>query len=189
MRFVQRYYRSRGESMLQLLGVLIIVAISISVLIPVFSLAPWVPAPRESLRKILDVASIKPGDRFYELGSGDGRVVICAAKEFGAKATGIELSLPLYIHSAFKCLLSRSQANIVFGNLFKHNLSDADVIYVYGLPHALKDRLRGKLENECKPGTRVISFMFEIEGWIPAKVQPLPGQALSRDMIVRLYVI
>jgi hypothetical protein len=174
---------------LQIIGVLIVVAIFFSILISSISIAPWVPSPKKHLRQILGIANIKPGERFYDLGSGDGRAVICAAKDFGARATGIELSLPLFVSSTIKCFFSRGQSNIILGNLFKRDFSDADVIYIYGTPQAMENRLRAKIEKECKPGTRIVTFVFEFPGWKPVAVELLPRKIFNKDMAIMLYVL
>jgi len=175
---------------LQIIAALIVVAIFLSMLISSISFAPWVPSPKEYLRQILGIADIKPGERFYDLGSGDGRAVICAAKDFGARATGIELSLPLFFSSTIKCLFSPGKTNIILGNLFKRDFSDADVIYVYGTPQAMENRLREKIEKECKPGTRIVTFVFEFISWKPVKIELLPGKIFNnKDMAIMLYVL
>jgi hypothetical protein len=169
---------------------LVLFALLLSMFIPALSFAPWVPSPMKHLKRAFDLAKIKPGERFYDLGCGDGRAVVYAAKHFGAKATGIELAFPLYIAANIRVLLARARgATIVFGNLFKRDLSDADVIYVYGMPSELTGRLREKLERECKRGTRVISFVFEIKGWQPTAVdRPATGNR-RKDIAVTLYVL
>ncbi len=174
----------------QLIVFIIIAIVFISMLIAMVSFAPWVPSPKEYLLKILEMANIKPDERFYDLGCGDGRVVILAARNFGARATGIELAIPRYISAFFVCLVSKTpKANIVLGNLFNHNISDADIIYVYGMPHALEKRLSQKLVQECKSGTRVISFMFEIKGWVPTASITFPGNLHNQEIIARLYIL
>src|SRR5438105_15251344 len=103
--------------------------------IAAISFAPWVPSPMKHVKRAFDLAKVKSGERFYDLGCGDGRTVIYAAKHFGAISTGIELAFPLYIAANIRVLLARApHARIVFGNLFTHDLSDADVIDVYGMP-------------------------------------------------------
>lgn len=171
--------------------IFLIIAVSfISMLMAIVSFAPWIPSPKDHLQDILQMANIKSGERFYDLGCGDGRVVIFAAKHFGAKATGIELALPKYVSAFYNCLISKTpNANIIFGNLFKRNISDADVIYIYGTPHALEKRITEKLKRECKPGTRVISFMFEIKEWNAINTKSFPDDLHNQQIIARLYSI
>jgi SAM-dependent methyltransferase len=167
----------------------VLMVLLLSMLFAALSLAPWVPSPSKYLKRALGLAQIKPGERFYELGCGDGRATIYAAKHFGAKATGIELAFPLFVAAKIRALLSRApDVNIRFGDLFKIDLSDADVIYVYGMPKVLENRLREKLERECKSGTRVISFMFEIKGWEVVAVDRQEGTR-GREVPVMLYVL
>src|SRR5437016_4586487 len=111
---------------------IILFLLALSMMIAAFSLAPWVPSPKKYVERGLELAKIKPGERFYDLGCGDGRTVVHAAKHFGASATGIELAFPLFVAAKVRVFLSRVKtANILFGDLFKRDLSDADVIYVY----------------------------------------------------------
>jgi len=163
----------------------------LSMLVAAISFAPWVPMPMKHLKRAFGLVNVQPGERFYDLGCGDGRSVVYAAKQFGAKATGIELAFPLFLAAKAYVFFSRAKgANIAFGNLFKYDLSDADVIYVFGMPGALAGRLREKIERECKPGTRIVSMMFEIQGWQPVKVDRLPGQKAKRKEVpVMLYVL
>lgn len=159
----------------------------VSMLIAAFSFAPWAPSHNMHLKRALNLAQLKVGEQFYDLGCGDGRVVICAAKEFNAEAIGIEYALPLYIAAKIRVKLSGAKnAHIVFGDLFRLDLSNADVIYVYGMPNALEHKLRTKLETECKPGTRIVSFMFEIRGWKPISVDHAKGR-WKKDVPLALY--
>src|SRR5258706_14861810 len=98
---------------------MILFALILSMFIAAISFAPWVPYTMKHVKRAFDLAKVKPGERFYDLGCGDGRTVIYAAKHFGAVATGIELAFPLYIVANIRVLLARVQhAKIVFGNLF-----------------------------------------------------------------------
>jgi len=163
----------------------------LSMFIAAISFAPWVPSLPKDFSRAFHLVNLKPGERFYDLGCGDGRTVAYAAKHFKAKATGIELAFPLFVAAWIRIWLSNEQqrADIKFGNLFKHNLADADAIYVYGMPSELAGRLRKKLESECKPGTRVISYVFEIKGWEPAAMDCRMTGNPRKDVPVRLYVL
>ncbi len=165
----------------------VLLVMLISMLYAAFSFAPWAPSRSIHVKRALTLAELKPGEYFYDLGCGDGRTVIYATKLFGAKAKGIELAFPMFLIARFRVWLSKApNANIVFGDLFREDLSNADVIYVYGMPNALEHKLRTKLESECKPGTRIVSFMFEIRGWKPVTIDHAPGR-WKKDVPIALY--
>jgi precorrin-6B methylase 2 len=131
-------------------------------------LAPYVPSPMLIVDRMLEVARIKPGEKLYDLGSGDGRVVIAAAQKYEAKAVGIELSQRLVRSSQeeIKRLGLTEKASIVHGDVFDTDLSDADVVILY-LMRDSNNTLKPKLEKALKPGARVVSHDYEIEGWKP----------------------
>lgn len=142
----------------------------ISLGIGALSFAPWVPMRKRDLERVVRLAEAKSGEIFYDLGCGDGRTVLAIAKQSGVKAIGIELAFPMYAVCKIRQWLSRSKAQFLWRNLFHTDISNADVIYVFGMPKKLADRFRKKLEQECKPGTRVLSYVFTIEGWTPEVV-------------------
>ncbi len=150
------------------------------------SFAPWVPAWKKDLPRIFKLADIKPGQVFYELGCGDGRLIFYASKVCQAKAIGLEISLPMFLICKFRQILKRDK-NVTFKykNLFKQNLSDADVVYFFGMPDKISKKLKKKLENELKPGTRVISYAFAISGWEPETVSK-PGPV---DIAIYSYIM
>ena len=129
-------------------------------------LAPYVPSPHQIVDRMLELAKIKPGEKLYDLGSGDGRVVIAAAQKYEAKAVGIELSNRLVKSSQeeIKRLGLSANASVVHGDVFDADLSDADVVILY-LMRDSNNTLKPKLEKMLKPGARVISHDYEIEGW------------------------
>ncbi|MCA9373650.1 50S ribosomal protein L11 methyltransferase [Candidatus Peregrinibacteria bacterium] len=133
--------------------------------------APFVPTPMGAVEKMLKVSKIKKGDKVYDIGCGDGRVVYLAANKHEANATGFELSPFVFIFAKIRQLLWRSKAKIQFAN-FKHkNLSDADIIFCYLLPETLL-KLEPKLSKELKPGARIISYAFPIASWEEVKKHP-----------------
>ncbi len=155
-----------------------------SFMIAAWSMAPWVPAWKKDLPRIFSLAQLQPGETFYDLGCGNGKVVLCAGEMYQAKATGIELALPLYLVCKVRQVMYRNP-NIAFrfGNLFSQDISDADVVYVFGMPDKLSARLRKKLEAELKPGTRVVSYVFPIGDLAPIHIdKPNPD-----DVSIYLY--
>ena len=128
----------------------------------------WQPTPIDRVREMLSMADVKPGDTVYDLGSGDGRIIAVAAKEFGARAVGIEIDPVRVLLSRLRIRGLRDVA-VVRGNFFKADLGDATVVTLFqraGTNNALRD----KFVSELKPGSRVVSFVYDIEGWTPSKV-------------------
>jgi predicted RNA methylase len=134
-------------------------------------IAPFVPSPVLVIQHMLKLADLRAGEVFFDLGSGDGRTVIMAAKAFGARAVGVELREDL----AKKALSTihdnglENRVTIVNGDMFGVNLSSADVIFLY-LTTSANEKIREKLEAELKKGVRVVSHDYEIVGWKPVKV-------------------
>lgn len=130
---------------------------------------PYVPTHEKVVAEMLTVAKVKKSDVLYDLGSGDGRIVITAAKKFGTRGTGIEL-LPLLVReareNAEKAGVSQL-AKFVEGDIFEANISDATVVTLYLLP-AVNMKLRPKL-LALRPGTRIVSHNYDMEDWKPEK--------------------
>jgi len=121
---------------------------------------------------MLILAQLKPGEVFFDLGAGDGRTVIMAAKEFGARAVGVELREDLAkraLSSVYEEGL-QDRVTIVNGDMFNVDLSQADVVFLY-LTTSANEKIKPKLETELKPGARVVSHDYEIVGWKPVKVE------------------
>jgi ubiquinone/menaquinone biosynthesis C-methylase UbiE len=135
------------------------------------SIAPFVQTPVEVAKKMLEISQIRSGEVLYDLGCGDGRLIILAAKEIGARATGIELREDLIerARTEIKRLNLEGKVNVIQGNFFDVPISDADVVTLY-LTSSANERLRPKLEAELKAGARVISHDFKVPGWKPRAV-------------------
>jgi cyclopropane fatty-acyl-phospholipid synthase-like methyltransferase len=115
---------------------------------------------------MLQLAQVSPADLVYDLGSGDGRIVIMAAQKFGARAVGVELDPDLYKQSAarIKELGLEQRAQILHDNMFKIDVHRATVVTLYLLT-AVNERLRPLLEKQLRSGARVVSHDFQIPGW------------------------
>jgi predicted RNA methylase len=126
---------------------------------------PWIPSSRKAVRQMLDLAEIKPDELVYDLGCGDGRIIIAAAKKYQARAVGIEIDPTrwLWCQLLITILGLRGQVRIIFGDLFQQDLSEADVVVCYLLPETTK-KLQDKLLKELQPDTRVVSNTFIFPG-------------------------
>ncbi len=140
--------------------------VMLSISMGAISLAPFVPTRKRDLPRIFSLAKLRPGEIFYDLGCGNGRVVFGAGK-IGAKAIGVEVALPAYLYCRLAQLVRRANnISFSFGDLYKKNISEADAVYLFGMPAAIgAERLKNKLTQELKPGVRVISYVFPIKGW------------------------
>ncbi len=128
--------------------------------------APYIPTQMELIEKTLAKAKVKKGKKFYELGSGDGRVVYVAAR-MGAQATGIEQSLLRVIYSKYKAKKLRlTKAAFIHGNIFSRKYTDADVVYIFLLKPAVV-RLENKLYAELKKGAIIITQRYHFQSWQP----------------------
>ena len=134
-------------------------------------IAPFVATPTPVVRQMLVLAELKPGEILYDLGSGDGRAVIMAAKDFGAKSMGVELREDLVKRALSNIheLGLETKAQILQNDIFKVNLSQADVVFLY-LTTSANEKVKPKLETELKPGARIVSHDYEILGWKPSKI-------------------
>ena len=135
--------------------------LKISILWPYKYSVPWVPAPIPIVHQMLQLAKVGPEDRVYDLGCGDGRIIITAVREYGARAVGIELDLFRYLwcQILITVLRLRSRASIVYGNFFEQDLHDANVITCY-LQQSTNEALQSKFKQELQPGTRLVSHNF-----------------------------
>ncbi|MEM2094364.1 MAG: class I SAM-dependent methyltransferase [Candidatus Bathyarchaeia archaeon] len=133
--------------------------------------AAYVPTPEPVVRRMLEMAELKPGETLYDLGSGDGRIVAAAARDFGANAVGVEIDKSLVSLSRRNIAAQNlgERAKIIHGNFYYADLRNADVVTLY-LRQNTNDRLAAKFKKELRPGTRIVSYTFVMTGWTPAKV-------------------
>src|SRR5918997_5475926 len=137
----------------------------------------YVPTPEEVVEAMLQVANVTKNDIVYDLGSGDGRIPITAAKKYGARAIGIDID-PQRVKEANENLKQAGvSGNVKFLNqdLFETNLSEASVVTLYLLP-SLNIKLMPKLMKELKPGTRIVSHAFDMGDWKPEKELDVDGR-------------
>ena len=151
-------------------------------------LAPYYPTPETIVQKMLQLGGLKAGEKMFDLGSGDGRIVIMAAEKFHASAVGIKLDKELYRESMDKIQSLRLQktARIINGDILQQDYSSADLITVYLLPLS-NDKVRPILDKQLKKGTRVVAHDFEFKDWKPEKVEPIEDDGEGRSHTLYLY--
>lgn len=151
-------------------------------------LAPFYPTPEIVVAKMLELGELKAGEKMFDLGSGDGRIVIMAAQRFQADATGVELDKSLARQSTerIRKLGLEKSARIVNGDLLKQDYSGADLITVYLLPLS-NDKVQPLLDRELKKGARVVAHDFEFRGWTAAKVETIEDDGEGRSHKLYLY--
>jgi SAM-dependent methyltransferase len=139
--------------------------VGISIFGPGLRGAPWVPTPMHLVHRMLAMAEVAPGDVVYDLGCGDGRLILAAAQDYGARAVGVEIDLLRYLWCRRRIIALglQDRVQVIRGDLFEQDLSDADVVTCY-LLQTTNDRLEGKLERELEPGARVVSHSFTFPG-------------------------
>src|SRR3954470_13807496 len=128
-------------------------------------LAPYYPTPETIVQKMLQLGGLKAGEKLFDLGSGDGRIVIIAAQKFHAEAIGVELDKDLCRQSIAKIqkLGLEKNAHILNGDLLKQNYSSADLVTVYLLPESIDNKVQPLLEKQLKKGARVVAHDFEFK--------------------------
>ena len=133
----------------------------VSILWPGLRGAPWMPTRLRTVRKMLDLAEVGPGDLVYDLGCGDGRTIVTAARRYGARAVGVEIDPLRYVwcQAVITLLGLRDRVRVVYGDFFAQDLGEADVVTCY-LLDSTNRKLQKKLLSELAPNTRVVSHMF-----------------------------
>jgi SAM-dependent methyltransferase len=152
------------------------------------SLAPYVVSPQQIVDRMLELADIKPGETLYDLGSGDGRVLITAVQRYRAKAVGIEISEVLVksTNERIQKFGLANDARVIQGDLLQVDLSPADIVTIY-LATDSNEILRPNLEKYLRPGARVVSHDYVVPGWKPKFVdKDLPD---ARGHVIYLYQI
>jgi precorrin-6B methylase 2 len=139
----------------------------------------YVPTPPEVVEAMLKVANVKAGDVVYDLGCGDGRIVVTAAQKYGARGVGIDID-PQRIKEANENVQKAGvgdKVKIMQADLFETSLSEATVVTLYLLP-SLNVKLMPKLMKELKPGTRIVSHAFDMGDWKPEQTINVDGRTV-----------
>ena len=168
--------------LLFLLAVLLVLLVGgVFMIVSFFTGAPYVGMSRRALDDIVRLSGLRAGQTLVDLGSGDGRVML-AAMRVGVRAVGYELNPVLCAVTWLRMrLLGRERAQlgrVVCRNFWHVDLREADAVMVDGMPHIM-DRLQRKIQTECRPGTRVVSFAFTFPGW----------KLVEQKDRVRVYVV
>jgi hypothetical protein len=150
------------------LGLIFLLISVLWLIIPALYGVPWVPTREKRIRKALQLAKLQPGETLYDLGAGDGRVLLMAVKEFGAQAVGIEIGPVQCVLGWLRIFISgsRHKAQMRCGNFYRADVAEADVVFVY-LTSAQTSRLQKKLTQELQPGARVVSIAADFPDWQP----------------------
>jgi protein-L-isoaspartate O-methyltransferase len=152
-------------------------------------LAPYYPTPETVVEKMLQLGGLKAGETMYDLGSGDGRIVIMAARKFHAQAVGVELDQDLCRQSLerIRKLGLEKAAHIINGDLLEQNYSSADLVTVYLLPDSVNNKVQPLLDRQLKKGARVVAHDFEFRNWTAEKVENIPDDGEGRSHALFLY--
>lgn len=146
---------------------LVLLIFGIFLIVSAFTGAPYVPMQRKEKDTVIKLSELTPGQTLIDLGSGDGCVLIAAGKK-KINAIGYEINPILCVFTWMRIQLSgtRRYCRILCRNFWKQDLSNADALFVYGIPHIMK-RLQEKIQRECREGVRIISFGFRFPDWQP----------------------
>jgi SAM-dependent methyltransferase len=147
---------------------ILIFLILITFFYSIFRAISWFPMWSKDTKNVLDLAEVKSGQKIYDLGCGDGKLLFAAAR-LGAKAEGLEISVLPYLLAKIRQLFSKDKVTIKFRDFWLVNLSDADVVFFFLIPR-IYPQLTKKLKKELKPGTKVVAYAWPIKEWQPIKV-------------------
>jgi protein-L-isoaspartate O-methyltransferase len=155
---------------------------------PADKLAPYYPTPNTIVDKMLQLGELKAGEKMFDLGSGDGRFIIAAARKYKADATGVELDDSLFKQSMdrIKSLGLSNTARIIHGDLLKQDYSSADLLTVYLLPVG-NGLVTPILEKQLKKGARIVAHDFEFSAWKAEKTLDIDDDGEGRSHRLYLY--
>ncbi len=160
--------------------VTIVLLLGLWIFVPILYGVPWRPTAKRRIRKALQLADLKQDEIIYDLGAGDGRVLILAAREFGARGVGIEIGPVQIVLTRLMALLNgvSSQVRVRRGDFRQADLREADVVFAY-LTSDHAPRLQKQLETQLRDGARVVTISFDFPGWQP--------EAFNRNDLIFLY--
>lgn len=172
-----------AELVLAVLVILILIVLG-SLAYASFSAAPWVPLRKRDIQRLIDLAKIKPGERVYDLGCGDGRVLAAVVKQTGGNAVGFEVAVLPYVFAKLRTWMPiyKNRMQVKFTNFYEFNLAGADVIFCFLTPYAMV-KLEAKINSELKPGARFLSYAFPL----PTKTPTLTEKHNPKTARIFLY--
>jgi len=149
------------------------------------NLAPYIPTPEAIVLRLLEAARVKAGDTVYDLGAGDGRIVIMAAQRFGAKAVGVEIMPDLCRKATqrIQALGLADRVQMMEDSAFRVDLSPATVVTMFFLTTS-NERIRPNLEKYLRTGARVVSNEFPIKGWRAAEIVHVKSGSMNHSIYV-----
>ena len=164
------------------LGLFFLLVSALWLVVPALYGVPWVPTREKRIRRALELVELRPGETLYDLGAGDGRVLLMAAKEFGAQAIGVEIGPVQWALGWLRIFFNgiRPKARIRCGNFYRADVAEADIVFVY-LTSSQTTRLAKKLETELRPGARVVSVAADFPDWQP--------DIVDRELLIFAYRI
>ncbi len=176
-------------ALLQAMVVLFFLNNGCSIPVWTYGEVPFVPTPPEVIDRMLEMARVKREDVIYDLGSGDGRILIQAAKRYGTKGVGVEIDPDLVRQAQNNALREKVNQLVEFrtGDALSTDVSPATVVTLYMLPD-FNAKLRPIFDRQLKSGARVVSHDFPIEGWVPDRVERVKGDFLH-DHTIFLFEI
>ncbi|OGY59341.1 MAG: hypothetical protein A3F24_00630 [Candidatus Colwellbacteria bacterium RIFCSPHIGHO2_12_FULL_44_17] len=145
------------------IALVIILIVLITHAYATFIAAPWTPIKKSDINRLIGLAEIKDSDIVYDLGAGDGRIVLEIAKQFPTtRVVGFEISITLFLVAVARLRLAGVRnARILFKNFYKQNLAEANVVTIFLMPFAMK-KLERQFKSQLKPGTRILSYCFPL---------------------------
>lgn len=148
------------------------------------SAAPWVPLRQRDVERLIKLAQPQPGEMLYDLGCGDGRILLSAVKKFNLKAKGFEVAIVPYLITKAKIFFTGSKQNtfVKLESFWQTDLNEADIVVCFLTPPAMS-RLEKKLAQELKPGARFISYAFPLPSIEPTVVD----KPFNKDLSIYLY--
>ena len=141
----------------------------------------YVPTPKDLVRKMLRVAGVRRGETVFDLGAGDGRILIEAVRGFGARAIGVEMDPERLARIQERLTATGTEATVLAGDLMRVDLSSADVVTIY-LSASVNAKLAEKLRNELKPGARVVSLDYVLPGWASERDLTVGSGGITRKL-------
>ncbi|MBI5465955.1 MAG: class I SAM-dependent methyltransferase [Candidatus Kerfeldbacteria bacterium] len=148
------------------------------------SAAPWVPLPAKDVARLLALARLKPGELVYDLGCGDGRIIVAAARDFGVRAVGFEVAFLPYCLARLRVFLSGTAglAEVRYQNFWRVKFTPADAVFCFLTPAAMV-KLENKVASELRPGARFVSCVFKL----PRRQAGQVSKPSAKDLPIYLY--